>query len=309
MSANVETLFVVREPAWHGQGIVLEDAPTSEDAIVAAGLNWEVEGRPIFDGNWVQIPNYQANTRTTDESVLGIVSERYSIIQNSEAFAFVDGLVEEGLTYESAGSLRNGKQIWLLAKMPTEKILGDDFDPYICFTNSHDGTGAVRCCATHTRVVCQNTLNLALSTAKRSWSTKHIGDLQSKMVEAQITLGLINDYTAALREEAENLTKVRVTDSMIEAMLDNMYPIKEDDSESRKRRVATLKENFFHCIASPDIAEYRGTAYSVINAAADFADHSRPMRLTDNYEENRWGQVIVGHPFVDTFYKELKKCA
>ena len=305
MSANVETLFVTREPAWHGIGTILPSSPTSEDAIVASGIDWIVEKKPIYNENGIQIPNYFANTRDKDGSILGIVSGRYEIVQNKEAFDFTDSLVEEGLTYESAGSLRDGKQIFLLGKLPKSHILGEDLEPYICFTNTFDGSGAIQACLTPTRVVCQNTLNLALNTAKRKWSAKHVGDMKSKIHQAQITLGLANDYISALQREAENLADQPITDATIEAMLDNIYPITEEDSDIRKIRVNKLKENFFTCLQAPDIRQYKNTKYAAIMAATDFADHSEPLRKTANFESNRFATIIQGHPFVDAFYKQL----
>ena len=180
MSANVETMFSVREVPWHGLGTIVEEAPTSKEAIELAGLNWKVESKPVFNEKNEEIPGFIANTRNTDGKVFGIVSNRYNIVQNEDAFSFTDSLIGEDVRYETAGSLREGRTVWLLAKMPERKILGDKFDPYICFTNSHDGFGAVKVCMTPIRVVCNNTLNLALSNANRMWSTRHIGDIQTK---------------------------------------------------------------------------------------------------------------------------------
>lgn len=306
MSANVETMFYSgREKPWHGLGVELPESPTAEDAIVAAGLNWKVEKKPIFDATGSEIPGYFANTRDSDNSILGIVSGRYEIVQNEEAFSFTDSLVDSGLRYSTAGSLRDGKCIWLLGEMPKTKILDDDLEQYICFTNTFDGSGAIQVICTPIRVVCNNTLNLALNSAKRKWSTRHIGDMQSKLTEARITLGLISEYTAALQQEAERLAKIGVTDTQIEGMLDLIYPVTEEDSDIRKKRVSNVKENFFRCLQAPDIRPYKGTAYSVIMAATDYADHGEPMRKTSNYEQNRWYSIMQGHPFVDTIYKQL----
>lgn len=305
MSAQIETLFVTRVPAWHGLGTILPESPTSEDAIVAAGLDWTVEKKPIFDDKGKPIANYFANVRDTDESVLGVVSGRYEIVQNKEAFAFTDALVGEGLTYESAGSLRDGRCVFLLGHMPETTILDDKVDQYVCFTNTFDGSGAIQVCLTPTRVVCQNTLNLALRNAKRKWSTRHVGNMQSKLIEAQITLGLIKEYTEELEKEAERLAKVRVTDAQIEKMLEVIYPVTEEDSDMKKTRAIKLKDDFFTCLAAPDVRPYKGTAYAVVMAATDYADHGEPMRKTQNYESNRWLAVMQGHPFVDGIYKQL----
>ena len=108
---------------------------------------------------------------------MGVVTDRYRTIQNHDAFAFTDSLLGEGVTYETAGSLQNGRRVWVLAKLPQRYIIsGDEITPYLVFMNAHDGTGAIKAAMTPIRVVCMNTLNLALSTAKRSWSTNHVGN-------------------------------------------------------------------------------------------------------------------------------------
>ena len=309
MAHEVETLFVTRVPAWHSLGTIVADSPTSKDAIVAAGLDWNVYQTPIFDQNQQKIDNYFANVRDKDNSVLGVVTSRYQIVQNHEAFEFTDSLIDEGLTYESAGSLRNGKQIFLLGKLPKVQILGDDMEPYICFTNTFDGSGAIQVCCTHTRVVCMNTLNLALNTAKRKWSVRHVGDLESKLNEAKQTLGLVGAYTSALHQEAERLVTVKVSDEMLDQMLDTIYRVNEEDSDVRKKRIANLKDNYFTCLAAPDITQFKGTAYAAMMAMTDLVDHSEPMRKTQNYRENRFASIIQGHEFVDAFYKEILKVA
>ena len=311
MPANVESMFYVsneqnqRFVPWHGLGQEVSEAPTSKDAIIMAGLDWTVDQRPIFDAFGKEIPKYKANTRNTDNSVLGIVTDKYQIVQNAEAFEFTDSLLNEGVKYETAGSLKEGKTIWLLAKMPEQKILNDKFDPYICFTNTHDGTGSIRVCMTPIRVVCNNTLNVALSTAKRSWSTKHMGDMQTKLQEAKITLGLADKYMVALSKEAERLAKMKISDMELEAIFDAMFPIEADDTQRKKDNINLLKSNLFKCYAMPDISAYRGTVWGVINAATDLAAHVAPNRLTQKYQENNWGRIMAGHPFVDELYKNI----
>ena len=304
-----ESGFFNRVPAWHNLGVVLEEAPTSEDAIAAAGLDWKVEKKPIFDASGKEIPSYFANTRDKDGSVLGIVSGRYEIVQNSEAFAFTDSLVDEGMVYETAGSLKDGKVVWLLGKLPRTTILGDDLEPYVAFTNSFDGSGAIQVCCCHTRVVCANTLNLALKEAKRKWSVRHCGDIQSKLHQARVTLGLINAYTDSLNSECERLAEIKTTDSCLENILDTMYPLTEDSTERQKHRVDSIKENYFNRLQSADILKFKGTAYAAMMAATDYADHSEPARKTRRFDENRWFQVMQGHPFVYNFYQYLVAAA
>lgn len=191
MPANVETMFSVRETPWHGLGRIIMDAPASREALELAGLDWQVESRNIYSGTGAMIPGYRANVRSTDDAVLGVVSDRYRIVQNEEAFQFTDDLLGEGVTYETAGSLQGGKKVWMLAKLPEKYIIaGDEVTPYLVFFNSHDGSSGVKVAMTPVRVVCQNTLNLALGTAKRIWTARHTENVLLRVQDARETLQL-----------------------------------------------------------------------------------------------------------------------
>ena len=306
MAALVESMMYVREVPWHGLGTKVNEAPTSKEAIKLAELDWNVNPTVIYDANGKEISGYKANMRDSDQSILGIVSDRYQIVQNSEAFEFTDSLLDEGVVYETAGSLRDGKQIWLLAKMPRTTILGDDVDPYLCFTNSFDGSGAVRVCATPIRVVCNNTLNLALETTKRSWSTRHIGDLAGKLHQAKETLGLAQEYMKKLDEDADRLANTKLSDAEIESIVSFIFPI--DYIKDTKRKIENtnkMRNDFMTCYMMPDIAQYRNTAYGLVNAASDMAGHMAPSRVTSNYAQNNWAKIMLGHPLLDAVYNRV----
>lgn len=306
MSAYVETMFSVREKPWHGLGTIVEEAKTSKEAIELAGLNWNVVNKPIYtDG--MKIPNYVANIRDSDNSVLGIVTNRYQIVQNSEAFDFTDSLLDEQVKYETAGSLFNGKKIWLLAKMPSTKILDDEVEPYICFTNTHDGSGAVRCIMTPVRVVCNNTLNLALSTAKRAWSTRHVGDIMQKLEQAKKSLGLANNYIEELSKTADIMANTKISEEEVNNIVGSLFPINEEDSDRKKNNMKQMRDGFISCYFAPDIAKFMNTKWGVINAAADFADHMIPNRKTEKYQENNFDRILNGHIIVDTTMLQLMK--
>lgn len=299
MSAEVETMFYLREKPWHGLGTRVEEALTSADALRIAGLDWEIQGKPVYDENGKPIPGYVANTRNTDGSVMGIVSNRYSAIQNGAAFEFTDSLVGEGITYETAGSLKGGRKIWLLGRMPERYILGDKVEPYICFTNTHDGSGAVRACMTPIRVVCNNTLNMALQGAQRAWSTPHRGNIQMRLEEARQTLQLADQYMTRLDEEADRLANEKLTEGEVEHILDTMYALPETATERQKKTAEDAKSEIVVCMLRPDIAQFLGTKWGFLNAVADHVGHTAPVRQTRNYEANRWEAIITGHPILD----------
>ena len=118
MPANVETMFYTREKPWHGLGIRVESALNSQEALVAAGLDWKVIQKPIKTSDGCLIPGFKANIRDRDQQILGVVTDRYKVVQNEDAFAFTDQLLGEGVTYETAGSLQKGRRTWILAKLP-----------------------------------------------------------------------------------------------------------------------------------------------------------------------------------------------
>jgi len=299
MSANVETMMYVREVPWHGLGTRVEVAPTSREALELAGLDWTIDSMPIFDAMGNEIKGYKANTRSTDKSVMGIVSSKYQIVQNSEAFDFTDNLVGEGITYETAGSLRGGRQIWLLGKMPERYIAGDKFEPYICFCNTHDGTGAVRACMTPVRVVCNNTLNMALEGAKRAWSTPHRGNVQAKLEEARQTLELADKYLVKLDEEADRLANAKMTEGEMHDVLDKMFVLPDEATDRQKKTAQDAKDQIIICTLRPDVAQFLNTKWGFLNAVSDYVGHSDPARRTKNFEENRWGNIIGGHWLLD----------
>lgn len=299
MPDYVETMFSVREKPWHGLGKIIKEAPTSRDAIELAGLNWSVNSNPIYDVFGNEIKGFKANTRSSDNSVLGVVTDKYKIVQNIDAFDFTDNLIGEEMYYETAGSLRKGKTIWLLGKMPERYICEDKFDPYIVFTNTHDGTGAVKIAMTPIRVVCNNTLNMALGSAKRSWSTKHMGNMEAKLSEARHTLELANDYLNNLAIEADKLANETMKEEDIVYTLNEMFPIDDDASDRQKQNIQNAKDGIMICMLRPDIAKFLNTKWGFINAVSDYVGHAVPARLTTNYQENNWGKIMNGHPLLD----------
>ena len=160
--SNVTSMFSADSAVYHGIGNVVKGAQSSAEAIKLAGLDWTADKRLIYTGDGIQIPDYYAITRSDNNEVLGISTKKYVPIQNSEAFAFTDSLLGNGVTYETAGALKGGKRVWMLAKITDRqdyKLAGDECVPYLLFSNSFDAKGAVRVCLTVTRVICENTLN------------------------------------------------------------------------------------------------------------------------------------------------------
>ena len=305
MAANVESMFYTREVPWHELGTRVESAPTSKDALVLAGLDWKVIQQPIVTTEGMVIDGYKVNLRDTDRKVLGVVSNRYKVVQNEEAFAFTDALLGEGVTYETAGSLADGKRTWMLGILPHRYIIaGDEITPYLVFMNSHDGSGAIKAAMTPIRVVCQNTLNLALSTAKRTWSTNHTGDISGKLEDARTTLKLANAYMAELGKGIEQLQQIKLADKKVLEYIEQFFPVSEDMSFQQKKNMKTLQEDMkLRYFDAPDLSHVGKNGYRFVNAVSDFATHSRPLRETANYKENLFARTIDGNAMIDKAYE------
>lgn len=308
MAANVETMFSVREKPWHGLGIIVKEAPTSADAIRLAGLDWSVVQEPIYTNFNRVVEGYRANVRSSDRKVLGVVSDRYKVVQNVDAFSFTDELLGKGVRYETAGSLQEGKKVWLLARLPREYIIaGERISPYLVFSNTHDGSGSVKVSITPVRVVCNNTLNLALGTAKRSFSMIHTGNIQDKIQEAKDTLFLAEEYMDCLGVEFERLRRQKITDAQVKEYIESLLPMEKDPTPIQSKNIIRLREDMMRrYYDAPDLQKVGSNAYRFINAVSDFATHSSPLRRTANYNENLFARTVDGNPLIDKAYQMMK---
>ena len=305
MAANVETMFYTREKPWHGLGTMVAEAPESREALRLAELDWRVLQEPVYTENNELIAGYRVNVRDRDRKVLGVVTDRYKVVQNEEAFAFTDTLLGEGVRYETAGSLQEGKRVWLLARMPQEFIiLGERITPYLVFSNANDGSGAVKTALTPIRVVCNNTLNLALKTAKRSWSMIHTGNINEKIEEAKNTLFLADAYMTALGNEFESLRQKKMTEKQVMDYIELLLPIEEKATLQQRRGIEKLREDMkLRYFDAPDLKELGNNAYRFVNAVSDFATHAEPRRKTANYRENMFAKTADGNPLIDKAYQ------
>ena len=308
MAANVETMFYVMEKPWHGLGTMVAEAPTSTAALRLAGLDWMVVQEPVYTGYNEMVKGYKANVRSSDRKVLGVVSDRYKVVQNVDAFSFTDELLGKGVRYETAGSLQEGKKVWLLARLPREYIIaGELISPYLVFSNTHDGSGSVKVAVTPVRVVCNNTLNLALETAKRSFSMIHTGNIHDKIQEAKDTLFMAEKYMDSLGIEFEQLRRQKITDAQVKEYIELLLPMEKDATSIQNKNTVKLRRDMERrYYDAPDLQKIGNNAYRFVNAVSDFATHSEPLRRTANYNENLFARTMDGNPLIDKAYQLVK---
>ncbi len=308
MAANVETMFSVRKTPWHGIGTVVQDAPDSREALWLAGLDWHVEQKKIRTDDGSVIEGFWANVRDVDQKVLGVVSDRYQVVQNEEAFAFTDELLGEGVRYETAGSLQDGRRTFILARLPQKFIIaGDEIMPYFVIMNSHDGSSSIKAAMTPVRVVCQNTLNLAFATAKRTWTTKHTSNIMDRIDDARTTLEFAERYMREMGKGVQDLLQKKLTDKKAAEYMAEFFPVTEDMSKAQKKNnlilLNDLKARYFD---APDLQDVGKNGYRFVNAVSDFATHTEPVRRTKNHRENLFLKTVSGNPMIDRAYKMMQ---
>ena len=291
MTANVENMMYQGEVPWHGLGTRVENAVTAEEAIKAAGLDWEVEAKPVYTtvGGEFQEIAYNAICRGMDGQVYTVASKKYTPVQNREAFAFFDGVVGTGeAKYHTAGSLGKGERIWILAKLPESfSVYGDEVEKYILLVNSHNKTEALQMLWTPIRVVCQNTLQMALGRKLNVFYARHMPgwNREGKVKDAQQILGFCRAYYDEFKERAERLAVLQLPAPDLEKYVNFSITGKEEVEIEKVYKptmdaIYKIKE-LVEVGRGQDNPKIRGTAWGVYNAVVEYVDHySTPRKVS-----------------------------
>ncbi|MFT7489811.1 MAG: phage/plasmid-like protein (TIGR03299 family) [Candidatus Promineifilaceae bacterium] len=297
------SMMYVGDVPWHGLGTKLDKPATAAQAIQAAKLDWEVEKRPLSysnrDGHVIEMPDRYAvvpgqGWMHQSQPTFGIVSKSFVPLQNREAFSFFDPIVGKGAAvYHTAGALGDGERIWILAKLPSQiRVVGDDItDKYLLLSNSHDGHGAVQIKFTPIRVVCNNTLTLALSQGPTIRVT-HSRDMHERLKQADRMLGIINERYDALAETFQNMVKVQMIDGLIGHYLAKVFPDPADPADERAaKRVhyeRACAEHLYEHGAGVDIPGVRGSLWAAYNGVTEYVDHRAMKTSNDGRLNSIW---------------------
>ncbi|MCA9310234.1 MAG: DUF932 domain-containing protein [Phycisphaerales bacterium] len=292
-------------PVWHRLGQRTDAAVESDQAIALAGLNWEVEEHPIHlltsPVDAIRIRSHKAIIRTDTRGVLGVVGDRYTPIQNREAFSWLDEVVGEKLAaFETAGSIRGGRIVWMLLKLPRElRIAGtDDISrPYLLVCNSHDGSRAFRVLRTAVRVVCNNTLTLALNIGEGTGLTlRHTAGSLDRIDEAQRVLGLATRQFDRMQTEMDLLASTRLSEAEVRDYFLTVWP--DNPQTEDNRRAALVRDRMRHNFDSgaQRLEGIEGTAWAAYNAVSQWTDWERPTRgrTAQQRDDNRLRSIWLG---------------
>jgi len=282
MAHEFETGFFTLIPPWHGLGTLLTEAPeTAEDAIIAAGLDWPVEKVPLVALDGTPVPDNYAIVRTRGENTdaLGVVGNQYSPVQNRDAFRFFDAVIKDGQArYDTAGSLRGGRIIWILAKVdgPLKITKGDFVEKYLLLYNSHDGSSAVTMQFTPIRVVCSNTLSMARDTVDERYqlSIRHTPSVVSRMTDTATYIGAVNAAFEKTANAYRFLAGLGIDTEKLNWYLETLFP--DPDIGFKRNRRASIREKCIELFETGlGTKETPDTLWKAYNAVTEYVDHVR----------------------------------
>jgi phage/plasmid-like protein (TIGR03299 family) len=300
-TVNGQTAFAsLREPAWHGLGTVFTEEVTTAEMLKLAHLdNWNVrlEDVAIPEG-FASDRSFSFVTRTNpfnpeQNDVLGVVGERYVPLQNEDLFDFGDLMLDGGGRWETAGSIKGGRQVFGSLALERETILdpngvSDKVNTYLLINTSHDGSVAIQASITPVRVVCANTLNLALSSlkgnkgVKQSFKIRHTQTASGKVAQAREALGLANVYMDKFDELAQQMIQTEITKAKFDEIVALAYPAPEKDSKGSFKK----HNDKIDLINSIYVGAYNntisGTAWGAFNALTERLDWYRSGRGDSN---------------------------
>ena len=300
-TVNGQTAFAsLREPAWHGLGTVFTEEVNTSKMLELAHLNdWNVrlEDVAIPEG-FASDKGYSFVTRTnpfdrTQNDVLGVVGERYVPLQNEDLFSFGDNLLDGGGRWETAGSIKGGRQVFGSIALERETVLdpngvSDKVKSYLLINTSHDGSVAIQASITPVRVVCANTLNLALSSLKgkkgikQTFKIRHTQTAEGKIAVAREALGLANSYLDEFDKLANEMISREITKAKFDDIVALAYPAPAKDAKGSFKKYDAKVDLLQSIYVGNQNGMIAGTAWGAFNALTERLDWYRNSRGGDN---------------------------
>lgn len=299
---NGEVAFAsLREPAWHGLGTVFQEEVTTSEMLELAHLdNWNVglTEIPIPDGFVSDKTNFfvTRDNPFTDgqKDILGIVGERYHTLQNEELFTFGDNLLDGGGRWETAGSIKGGRVVFGALALERETVLdpngvSDKVNTYLLVNTSHDGSVSIMASITPVRVVCANTLAMAIGSgvghwrnAKQSFKIRHTQTADGRVQAAREALGLANDYMDEFDKMAKAMIETEITNDQFQDILRAVYPMPEKDAKGAMSKWQTKLELIEDIYTGQYNNTISGTAWGALNGITERLDWYRNGRNGNN---------------------------
>lgn len=297
----------MRQATWSMVGENVERASGIAEVLEMADLNYEVEKVPVFLEDGTPVPNLCCTKKVGTDEIFGPVSSKYEVVQNMDAFQFVDSFVPEGMEFVKAGEA--GNTVYIIARFPERYVLGDEVEPYLIFQNSHSLASAIRFTISPLRILCQNQFNWAFSNASNKVSIRHTLTASDRLIEARENLLQVNEYLNAFDKAAEELAAVSITAAGYNRIVESIFR-PEDPESQRSIAAAQEKMALFHTAYNEDDnANFRGTAWGMVNAYSDYLTHRPMLKDTDTARANRFLDTTLGADSMSRFVSAIRDMA
>lgn len=259
---------------------------TSKEVLSAANLDYQVVKKPMFFMNeknaFEEYPDKMFTANANTGKVYGVVSSKYEVCQNFDAFSFIDYIGQDcdGFEYVKAGETDKGL-IYIIAKIPKVDILGDAITPYIIFQNSHDGSSSVKATISPLRIICQNQFNVSFRQSPNTVSIRHSSQMDSRILTARNMMKDVAGYMGTFQETAEQLATKHIQYQDVIKIFNEVFEYNpETMSAHQKLNFDSKRGEFLACYQNDDNQNFIGTAWGVINGAADYLTHHKFSRKT-----------------------------
>lgn len=275
---------------WQGVGTNVSNKDNIADVLKKANLDYEVTKVPMFTADGVKVPNYKATVKEGSQEYIGVVSNNYQIVQNSEIFSFYDEL--ESVNIVRAGETSSG-MVYMIGEMPTIDIIGDQFTPYICARTSHNRKYPTSITLTPLRIVCQNQFPMIFSNEENNFTTsiKHSLLAPSKIERAKQVMIASESYMKEFAEFAEGYAAKKISDAEVERLISKLIPLEEGKSEAYREAVMEKRLSLKACIdGTDDNQNFRGTIWGILNGYADYMTH-HPFKDTITAKEKQFTTI------------------
>lgn len=323
----LEAVDSTERKAWYEtQGVKLKNVTSLETALKLSGLDFEVEKKPVYFNStfgmtneagknlppkFTKIEGQFTTVRTDTMQPFGVVTDAYEILQNRDAFDFLDSLVVEGAKFETAGFFKkNGAASYITMSTEPMMILGDKFDPFMMISNGHDGGSAVKVCLTAIRAVCRNTAILALKKASNLVTVQHSKKMYDKLLVAQEVLLSNTKYMEELKIVAEELAVKPFSEEAFEALARKLYPIEKEQSEIIQIRNLAQIEHLLRAYNQDDLQNFNNTAWKALQAVSDVNSHPLCFRKSNKIANNgtpEFQVVYNGMPLLNKVFAMLQE--
>ena len=296
---------ITREATWNKVGTDISEANSVKEALQISGLDYEVVKAPIYLSNGYRIKDQFATKKKGTDEIFGIVGKDYTIVQNEEAFSFVDGIISEGLTFVKAGE--TSYMNYIIASLPEQYILDDKFKPYIIFQNSHAGDTTLKAAICPLRIICQNQFTMAFRNSENKISIRHSSSIHEKMDEAQHILQFNAEYMDNFNKMANKMAANKIGDEKALDIIDKYFLVDDNASTRKVNSNEEKKAILLNAYNAEDNQNFRGTQWGLVNAFSDYITHLDPVRKTNKSNISKFVNVTFNNGLMNNFINVVQE--